>query len=514
MRKNLPVTGREVRLQPDDVLISRTDTRGVITFANDVFQRISGFAEAELVGQSHNVVRHPDMPPAAFKDLWDTIQSGRPWTGVVKNRCKNGDHYWVFADVSVVRVAGQVTGYLSIRSIPTPAQIRQAEAVYARLNAGRKARSGLLTWVKDLNRLSLLRLIGLVQVVAGLGLVLPWALGRLPWPYALAGLALLVLGPATVSLARQVGVRFWKVLSGLEILDLSHRLEEHGSPDWTRAARAFNVFASRFQRVVRDVGKAGDHLVAQSRQLGQSSTRVEDGLRAMRVTVDRARDTSQAVADAMANLAASNDQVGSHARRVLDQANAAMEASEAGAAKVGSAQAAMEAIQVSSAEMVKAVRLIQEIARQTNLLSLNAAIEAAKAGAQGKGFAVVAEEVRKLAERSGTAAKEIGTLIEHTTTAVQSGHATVGETVEAITRTRTLMDAVAQGAREIQTATEHQGATGTQVSARLAENRALAAEAAEASARVEGELESVTAASRELEALALDLNHDVEQFRN
>jgi len=136
MRINQPVTKVERRLEEGAFVVTTTDLRGVITYANDEFIRISGFSNEELVGQPHNMVRHPDMPPAAFEDLWRTVKSGRPWQGMVKNRCKNGDFYWVDANVTPIEHNGQAIGYVSIRSKPTSAQIEEAERMYARARAG------------------------------------------------------------------------------------------------------------------------------------------------------------------------------------------------------------------------------------------------------------------------------------------------------------------------------------------------------------------------------------------
>jgi methyl-accepting chemotaxis protein len=136
MKKNLPVTGVEVKLKPDTLIVSRTDLKGRIEYVNRDFLEISGFEESELIGKAHNIVRHPDMPEAAFADLWRTLQAGRPWVGLVKNRCKNGDHYWVQANVTPLRKGDAVTGYLSVRRRADPARIAEAEAVYARIHAG------------------------------------------------------------------------------------------------------------------------------------------------------------------------------------------------------------------------------------------------------------------------------------------------------------------------------------------------------------------------------------------
>ena len=114
MRNNQPVTGRELLLEPNVVIISRTDAEGRITFANDDFLRTSGFSLDELIGENHNILRHPDMPAEAFRDLWTTLRRGRPWSGLVKNRCKNGDHYWVRASVT----ANAGGGYMSVRVPP------------------------------------------------------------------------------------------------------------------------------------------------------------------------------------------------------------------------------------------------------------------------------------------------------------------------------------------------------------------------------------------------------------
>jgi PAS domain S-box-containing protein len=137
MRKNLPVTSNEYVLRDGMTIVSRTDTKGRITWVNADFLEASGFSEAELMGQPHNLVRHPDMPEAAFEDLWRVLKSGRPWTGLVKNRCKNGDFYWVVANVTPLLEGDGVVGYLSVRTRPTRAQVDAAAAAYKSFNEGR-----------------------------------------------------------------------------------------------------------------------------------------------------------------------------------------------------------------------------------------------------------------------------------------------------------------------------------------------------------------------------------------
>ncbi|MEW6563850.1 MAG: PAS domain-containing protein [Pseudomonadota bacterium] len=133
MKINLPVTQREVPYPKGHYLVSRTDLKGLITDANETFVEISGFTRQELIGKSHNIVRHPDMPPQAFEDLWSTVKSGKPWNGLVKNRTKNGDYYWVNAFVIPVRKNGAIEGYMSVRSEPKRADVQQAEARYRAL---------------------------------------------------------------------------------------------------------------------------------------------------------------------------------------------------------------------------------------------------------------------------------------------------------------------------------------------------------------------------------------------
>ncbi|MFB9869442.1 methyl-accepting chemotaxis protein [Vreelandella sulfidaeris] len=137
MRNNQPVSQREVELKPDDFLVSRTDTQGRITYANPSFIDISGFEHAELMGAPHNLIRHPDMPPAAFENLWQTVKAGETWRGLVKNRCKNGDHYWVDANVTPIIEDEQVVGYTSVRIQASRQAIEQAERAYAGLREGR-----------------------------------------------------------------------------------------------------------------------------------------------------------------------------------------------------------------------------------------------------------------------------------------------------------------------------------------------------------------------------------------
>ncbi|HEU6455934.1 MAG TPA: PAS domain-containing protein, partial [Roseateles sp.] len=131
MRNNQPVTHKGYALSPDQTLISITDLKGRITYCNPSFVDVSGFTEAELLGQPHNIVRHPDMPEEAFRDLWATIEAGLPWSALVKNRRKNGDHYWVRANATPVRNGDRTVGYLSVRTCPSESEVRRFDQLYA-----------------------------------------------------------------------------------------------------------------------------------------------------------------------------------------------------------------------------------------------------------------------------------------------------------------------------------------------------------------------------------------------
>ena len=124
----------EVMLKDDDFLVSETDKKGVIRFANEDFCRIAQYKNHELIGEPHNIVRHPDMPKVAFKDLWDTIKQGKIWTGFVKNKTKNGDFYWVFATVyPLTGCGGSEGGYMSCRRKASREEIAAAEKLYKTL---------------------------------------------------------------------------------------------------------------------------------------------------------------------------------------------------------------------------------------------------------------------------------------------------------------------------------------------------------------------------------------------
>src|SRR5471032_44790 len=165
MRNNQPVSNREMEVLDDQAIVSKTDLSGNIVYVNPYFTQISGYSEAELLGAPQNIVRHPDMPPEAFADLWDSIKGGTPWTGIVKNRCKNGDYYWVRANVTPIRENGKTTGYMSVRVKPARAQIDSAEQAYRALREGGKhgirikngqvIRSGAGTLLSRLSHVSL-----------------------------------------------------------------------------------------------------------------------------------------------------------------------------------------------------------------------------------------------------------------------------------------------------------------------------------------------------------------------
>ncbi len=168
MRNNQPVTQIEHKIQADDLLVSRTDLKGRIVYANKSFCDIAGFSADELKDKAHNLVRHPDMPAAAFQDLWDTIAEEKPWTGLVKNRCKNGDYYWVVANVSPeYNASGQMSGYISVRTAATQAQIDAADQLYRDVNAGKATLPSTTqcSWIKRLKLKSVMLMAAAVSLI-------------------------------------------------------------------------------------------------------------------------------------------------------------------------------------------------------------------------------------------------------------------------------------------------------------------------------------------------------------
>ncbi|UZE95536.1 methyl-accepting chemotaxis protein [Alkalimarinus alittae] len=137
MKINMPVTDNEISFSENDTLLSTTDLKGTITYVSQEFITVSGFSEEELIGENHNMVRHPDMPPELFEDLWNTLKSGKPWVQVIKNRCKNGDYYWVKSNITPVLKDGNVVEYMSVRVKPTREEIANAEIAIKKIKDGK-----------------------------------------------------------------------------------------------------------------------------------------------------------------------------------------------------------------------------------------------------------------------------------------------------------------------------------------------------------------------------------------
>lgn len=169
MKVNHPVTQKEIELRENAHMVTKTDLKGTITYANDEFVEVSGFTREELVGKNHNVIRHPDMPPAAFSELWGNVKNGSPWVGLVKNRAKSGDHYWVEANVVPITENGEVIEYMSVRSKPSREQVANAEALYQSLNSGQVKqlhRGGLLKKIGDLSLMTKIYTAMTIAIVA------------------------------------------------------------------------------------------------------------------------------------------------------------------------------------------------------------------------------------------------------------------------------------------------------------------------------------------------------------
>lgn len=416
--KKMPVTNREVVLPEGQRIISTTDLKGRITYVNQVFCDISGFTEAELLGKAHNIVRHPDVPPAAFGNLWDSLKSDQAWRGIVKNRCKNGDHYWVDAYVTPLYDKGQKVGYQSVRFRPSPEQVAKAEVIYAVANAGK---AGKALKIRSVGRqtLSLYALITLLSLAAAwfLGASLP-VIGLMAFAELLLGSCLLRLMLPINELADRARKRFSNPLIQLMYCP---RQDEFGEIDL-----ALQMNEARNTTVLTRLGDV-------SHTIDQAINVTENAISQTNEGIAQQDKESDMVAAAVHQMACASQEIASNTSDMSGASQEARGTTEEGRTALFNT---VEHIQELSNEVVEAteatlelkqhtdtignvVTVINEIAEQTNLLALNAAIEAARAGESGRGFAVVADEVRTLATRTQNSTQEIEASIDSVQAAVQ-----------------------------------------------------------------------------------------------
>ncbi|MDK9795122.1 MULTISPECIES: PAS domain-containing methyl-accepting chemotaxis protein [unclassified Vibrio] len=433
-------------------LVSITDTSSYIKYASENFNEVAGFDEGELIGKPHNVVRHPDMPKQAFKDLWTHLKTGKHWMGMVKNRRKNGGYYWVDAFASPIKSNGEVVEYQSVRFKPERIHIQRAEKAYSKLRNNRKPWKMYLPrtrlWMRSAFFLLISNLLGLLILQMNQSPVIAFGVVAL-----LSVFSIYVLTRPVEKLARQARQDFNNPLmeyiycgkiNDLAEIELGMKMRKQfadallgrvgvsvkDSCEETRASA--NSAATNSQQVT-------ENLSAQKVEIDSVATAVNE----MQASSSEISNNAQATADA--TLEAQNTMTDS--RSVIDNVNhSVLELVD----ELGEISKVVMRLNQQTEQIGTVVEVINDIAEQTNLLALNAAIEAARAGEQGRGFAVVADEVRTLAKRTQESTTEIKAAIEGIQKGSKSAVSALEKGNEMSTGTVTLLGTALESIQQLQ----------------------------------------------------------------
>ncbi|MCC5926384.1 MAG: PAS domain S-box protein [Bacteroidetes bacterium] len=413
MKKNVPVTQRELKYDENANILSTTDLKGKITFFNRTFLEISGFEEDELKGAPHNIIRHPDMPREAFKTMWDTIQANRSWIGVVKNRCKNGDHYWVNAFVSPISKNGTIIEYQSVRRNPDRDTVSRADALYKKL-INKEDTPELKTGLSLQKRL-LLNIISFFAVGITGSVVLPQG-----WM-----VAILLLGVGALLYHQVQGIYrpFDDLIAKAEAINddtVSRYIITGRNDEASKIHMALHVLEAEKKAII---GRVNDAIST----LSEVARHLDGSMQSARERGDSLVSEIERVAAAVEEMSATIRDVSDNASKTYQNATSSLEKAQHGKAVIDSNARELDILNTEIEEAADAVKeaatiagsvtsildVIKDISEQTRLLSLNATIEAARAGTAGKGFSVVADQVRSLSARTQKSAEEIGQVIEN-----------------------------------------------------------------------------------------------------
>jgi len=412
MKNNQPVTQQEEDYSPSANILSTTDIKGHVTYANEDFLKICGFCNEELIGKNHNIVRHPDMPPAAFKMLWQRLKKGGSWMGIVKNRCKNGDHYWVDAYVTPIEKQGKITEYQSVRRKPNKEHVSRAESLYQKL----KRPNPKLNLKPQLSlRHKALLLTGLCPFFAfslasfSSSPLLSWFLFSLGTTLGLLGIYLCFLPYQEV------------VNQAKKVIDdpVARFIYTGRKDDIGQLMLALKALESETSGLIGRISDSSQNLCQHVKDMDQQVNISRAGIQTQFNETDQVAAAINEMSASIQDVASSTLQ-SSHASQqafkemqqskdIVDQNVSAIEGLKG---QIGQATSVMSHVESSSNNIASILEVINGVAEQTNLLALNAAIEAARAGEAGRGFAVVADEVRSLANRTQASTEEIKQMIE------------------------------------------------------------------------------------------------------
>jgi aerotaxis receptor len=428
----------EAALPPGKLLVSTTDTRGVITYCNDAFIEASGLSREALIGQPHNVVRHPEMPAEVYRDMWATLKKREPWVGVLKNRFSHGRHCWVQTGVTPIVEGQHVVAYRAVHTAASRDQIRAAEALYATLlaeqRAGRQAhhlQGGTIVRKDMAGRLArfvhptmktqtYLLTSGLAAAGMVTGVLIDGGAAITPVRTAIGLAACVAFGVLAEYRMRFMFIYPLRRLLGaatrLAMGDLTQKVENTWKPTGVvgKLEQSVNQVSLNMRAIV---GDARDQMA----RMSAATATVSEGSQTLSARAESQAASLEQSAASMQHIAANVRQTADAARQAATSAGQARAITEDSGRAVEAMTVTMQGITEASRKIGEIIQVIEGISFQTNILALNAAVEAARAGEHGRGFAVVASEVRNLAGRAAMAAKEIAGLIVDSTQKVQEG---------------------------------------------------------------------------------------------